>query len=786
MLLFAGLSIYIESNKNQLLSKLKDGLSKNINGKISYSKADISVWKHFPFIGLHLYDVDLSDSLNAPLLNMKEASIKVSVLQYFNNKTELRNLSLKNGFIHIYTDSSGYSNKYLLGSSNKDSTKPRKLLELNNAVLENVQIVLENRQKNKKYEAIFKELDADINTAGDVVTIELEEKAIIKGLGFNLTKGSYLKDQTFDTDIKLKYNKSKSHLSFGKSKIIINEQPYEIKGDFWLAGVGSFKLDVETVNAPFNKLQKIFADNIYGKLQNVQIHQPIDVTAQLQGSLGYKTIPKVTAAWKVKNNTLTTSVASFTNVSFDGTFNNEYAKGSPLTDENSAIVISGFKGNWEGIQLNGQKIIINNLVQPNFNMNLQSSTDLKSLNDKLGLRSIQFLSGNASLSFQYNGPLINDISLINKLNGNLNFTNGTIKYLPRNFTFKNCSGNIIFSEDQVRSNNMKFDLGSNKFTVNIAGTNLSGLSSNDVSQASIQCKVYTPELNVAELKTLFAGKTRVAFNKKKGNIITSAGKIDETLDHGKLQLFLNAGVVRYNNFIGHNLSGNVLFTNNDLHLSNVSINHAKGKLIVNADVKENRGKHSASANVKLQNVDVSKVFHAFDDFGQDGISHKNLNGNLTANTNVMIDIDNKGNIVPGTMNGFVDFSLKNGSLINYEPIQNIKNFVLKKRDMSNLSFAELKNKIEIKNNQVTIPRMEIQSSEIALFVEGLYDLKKKDSKIDIQVPLKGLKKRDSTYIPKNIGVNTKAGTSIYLEGKNDKNGNVKFGLNTTRTIRKLF
>jgi hypothetical protein len=106
--------------------------------------------------------------------------------------------------------------------------------------------------------------------------------------------------------------------------------------------------------------------------------------------------------------------------------------------------------------------------------------------------------------------------------------------------------------------------------------------------------------------------------------------------------------------------------------------------------------------------------------------------------------------------------------------------------MSNISFAELKNKFSINNFQVTIPRMEIQSSAIALFVEGLYDMKKVASRIDIQVPLKGLKKRDSSYVPTNIGVDAKAGTSIYLEGKNDKTGKVKFGLNTSRTLRKLF
>jgi hypothetical protein len=72
-------------------------------------------------------------------------------------------------------------------------------------------------------------------------------------------------------------------------------------------------------------------------------------------------------------------------------------------------------------------------------------------------------------------------------------------------------------------------------------------------------------------------------------------------------------------------------------------------------------------------------------------------------------------------------------------------------------------------------------------VDGTYDIKKTDTKVNIQVPLKGLKQRDSTFVPRNIGIDSKAGTSVYLEGKVDKKtGKVKFGLNTSRTIRKLF
>jgi len=786
LLLFIILSIYVQINKKEILSGFKDSLNKNIKGKLSYSDADISIWKHFPFIGLHIYNVKLTDSLSVPLLEMEEAAVKVSLLQYFNNKTSLRNLSAKNGYLHIITDTSGYTNKYLLQSQKKEKDSTKGGLELNHASLKNVRIILENRQKNKRYNVLFKKLDAKMKNSADELTIDLEQESLIEGLGFNLAKGSFLKKQSFETDLILHFNKKTEVLSFDETKVYISGHPYFLKGIFRLEETGSFVLDIKTTKAPFNNLRNIFAEKTANNIKDIQFEKPIDVTAKLEGSLAYRSIPKITASWKVKDNAITTPVVSLKQVSFDGSFTNEVIKGQPMTDENSGATLRSFKGNWDGISVSGDNITINNLVNPYANMSFQSATDLSALNNKLGLSSIQFVSGKASVNFNYSGLLSKDISLIDKLNGRLSFSNAVIKYIPRNFTFNNCSGNILFSEDRIEASNMKFGLGSNQFTVNVLGSNLSGLTAADVGKATIQCNVYSPSLNIGELTSLFGNRKRAAAKAGSGKILSAASKVDAALDHGKLQLQLKAGTVNFKNFHGTDLQGTVLFNNEDLMLNNVAVSHANGRLMINAAITNAGNQNKATAKINLQNVDVSKVFKAFDDFGQDGISHANIKGQLNALTNINLMIGQNGNLIPGTINGTVDFSLKNGNLINYEPLQNIKNFVLKNRDMSNISFAELKNKLSINNFRVTIPRMEIQSSAIALFVEGLYDMKKKDSRIDIQVPLKGLKKRDSSYVPQNIGITTKAGTSVYLEGKNDKTGNVKFGLNTSRTIKKLF
>jgi hypothetical protein len=785
LFLFAVLSVYIEINKKKILADFGSQLSKKMNGKISYNEADITIWKSFPFIGLQVSNARLADSMNIPLLKMEKISFRVSLLQYFRANTELNDVSLQNGFIHLFTDSSGYTNKYLYDKEPRaDQQKNR--LDINNAVLKNVRVVIENKQKNKRFDVLFKRLDAGIANSKNIIKIKLDQASQVNGLGFNLSKGSFLKGQLLKGFTRLRYDKEQALLSFEDGDFNIDGHPYSLKGNFWFRR-NSFDLSVITKQAPFEKLKHVFAENIYTDLKNIRLGKPVDVTAKLEGSLAYHTIPKVTAQWTVKDNSIKVPVADLTHCSFEGIFSNEIKKGLPFTDENSGITVSRFSGNWEGILLKSDKISITNLVHPVADMRLQSSTDLRSLNDKLGLNTIEFISGTASLDLHYNGPLEKDVDFIDKLNGRLRFSNGTIQYRPRDFTFRNCSGDVSFSPDMVQANDLRFDLGANHFNVDVAGTNPGALSAASPGAAVINCNVQIPSLDLAGLRSLFASKKAVeAPVKGRAKIFSATNKIDDVLDHGQLKIFLNARSVAYNNFKGKDLKGTVTFSGNDLFIYGVSVGHASGIMKIDANISQAGSMHHTSAKVKLDNVDVAAVFRAFDDFGQDGISYQNLRGRLNASTDISMVMDNAGNILPGSMNGTVVFSLKNGALVNYEPMQNIKGFVFKNKDMTNVAFAELKNTLEVNNYKIRIPRMEIQSTAIGMFVEGVYDLKKTGSKIEIQVPLKGLKQRDSSYVPQNIGINTKAGTSIYLEGKNDKTGKVKIGLNTTKTIRKLF
>jgi hypothetical protein len=154
------------------------------------------------------------------------------------------------------------------------------------------------------------------------------------------------------------------------------------------------------------------------------------------------------------------------------------------------------------------------------------------------------------------------------------------------------------------------------------------------------------------------------------------------------------------------------------------------------------------------------------------LTSKNISGNFSADINLVSMLDANNDLYKPANKGYVDFSLKDGRLVNFQPLMDIDNNFLKRRNLSDVSFAELTDRLDINGNDIFVHRMEISSTAVSMFVEGTYSFAN-NTDLSIQVPLHGQKKAGDEA-PKNKGVNSKTGMSIFLRAKDDKDGKLKF------------
>ncbi|MDB5203673.1 MAG: AsmA family protein [Ferruginibacter sp.] len=793
LVLFIGAYLYVTANKKKLIAQVTEQISEKLNGQVTIGDADITFFRSFPRIAVHVTNIEVRDTMFAshkhPFFKAKDNFFNINIFRLIAKKSPLKSLRIQDGSIYLFTDTSGYTNTYLLKGKKDPSGGPKKTaadISLNKIDLKNVRIILDDRKKEKLHDFQVDNLSVGLEDDGTDLFLSNDADMLVHSLAFNIPRGTFLKESTFTGDFKMKYGKVSQLLSFDSIDIKLAGQPFNLSGKFDLGDKNpEFSLRVHVRKADYERVKKLLPRRIDSSLSMVALDKPLDADAILHGPLRGGE-PYIFANWNVKKSTLATPFLDFDDASFTGFYMNEVVAGLPRKDPNSVISISNFTASWHGLPVQSKNIQILNLTIPELTCDLHSSFPLKALNDIIPTNSLQLNSGDAAIVLNYKGPIQRNNMTNSFLNGSILFRNGNIMYTPRNVEMKALTGTLLFNNSNVYLKDLQCTVLENKIVMNGTANNILTLINTEPNRVKIDYNIYSPSLNLGAFTFLLKNRNKVTVAKKedKKSFNKMAGQIDNMLEQSRVDVSLRAGNVVYRKFSANNLDANISLLQDRYLLNNISMNTAGGSMKLSGQLLNAGGQqHQATLNSTLTNVDVQKIFYAFNNFGQDGITSQSLEGILTSTANIAIRMDETGKVLPSSANGSVSFSLKNGALNNYEPIKKLQSFIFKNRDFDNIRFAELKDRLDISNGEIKINRMEIQSSVMSLYVEGLYS-QRGNTDISVQVPLNNLKKRAEDYNPENIGTDKKVGRSIFLRGRPGSDGNVKFKLDLFNKFNK--
>ena len=790
LVLYLAVYIYVRVNKEKILRDVAALVSKKVGGKLSIGNADISFFSHFPNVSVVLENTVLTDSLYQKhrhvFFQAKEVHAQLSILKLIRKSPPVKGIVVKEGSIFVFTDSSGYTNAYLMKpqkTENNNQASGVSKIELKRVLLEKMTFVLQDEQKNKFYDFAVNKLDASIDQQSDLtLDLDIDMDMLVKKMAFNLNRGVFLENQSVKGSFPLLYHPAQHLLSFEKTDLSIGGQDFELNGRFLLTAESPhFELKAASRKISYEKIKQLVPARISRSLSIVQLDKPLDVVVNISGPLTPGD-PKVMARWETNNSSLKTSFMDFEAAAFNGEYTNEVVPGLPRKDPNSSIRLQNFSATWHGLPVQADSISINNLSAPTLTCNLRSDFPLTALQDVLENNSLEFLEGQAKVDLNYNGPLQRNDQTNSFLNGTVSFSGGKINYVPRSVEMKAISGKISFKNSDLFVDSLHTVVYNNPLWIKGTASRLLTLLPTAPNSVQAEWFIYSPNLNLSAFSFLLKPRKKQAVLKRKKKGITS--NLDRFFDEGKLHVLFRAGKLGYRQFSAADVKADISFLNDSYLINNVSLLHAGGKMTLKGSLVTERSNHLRTRiDAKFDQVNVRHLFQAFENFGQDGITAESIGGRFSANVGASMLLNHKGDILPASLVSEVDFSLKDGELNNYEPMQKLQKFIFKKRDFENIRFAELKNKLSVSNETITIHPMQIQSSVMSLFVEGVYN-SKGNTDISIRVPLSNLKKRDSAYIPQNIEKGKKPGSSIYLRGRPGADGKINFTLDLFNKYKK--
>lgn len=777
--------IYVSVNKKSIIKEVTEEIGKKINGNVSIGDVELSFFRSFPKASVLLHNVLVTDTMFAQhhhaFFKAEEVFAELSIIKLVEKKSAINGIRIEKAAVFLFTDTSGYTNAYLLkpksNSSNVNDKTIQQKNQLKSIELKQVRITIDDKSKEKLYDGIINNLKVKMDDEDDKTLFSAKANIQVNNLAFNLSNGSFIKGKKFEGDFDFRLDKKLQQMQFDSINVKLDEQPFNISARFDLVKPDpQFSLIVHTKQIFYDFGKSLLTAKIVSALSIVTIDKKIDVDADITGPLNGGD-PLIFVNWKVTDAHLTTPFLNFDEATFSGYYTDEVIAGQPRRDPNSKINISSFSATWNGFPVSSNNIEILNLYHPLLNCDLSSNFPLIKLNELIGSSSIQLQSGVGAIDITYKGPIEKNNSTNSFVNGIVSFKNGNVLYAPRNVELKNVNGKLEFKNSNVLIENLQCNVLGNKIIMNGQAKNLLTLINTQPNKAIIDWNIYSPSLNLASFIYLLKSGTKVSHNSSSssGNKINKlAGNVDDVIDKGMLNVNLKTPELIFKKFEATNVNADLTLLENRYEINNVSMDHAGGHVNLKGSLityKDNY--HQAKVNASLENVDVNKIFAAFNNFGQNGIEAKNLEGKLTATVNAALALDDEGKAYPNSLESNVNFSLKNGALNNFEPVKKIQSIIFKKRDFDNIRFAELKDSLQIKNQEIKINRMEIQSNVLSMYVEGIYSMKG-NTDMSIQVPLSNLKKRSADYKPVNGGLDKRNGPSLYIRGRPGADGNIQF------------
>ena len=768
--------MYVLANKKSLISKVTTELNSRIKAEVLIGDFEPSLISTFPHVSLRISNLSLRDTMwkehHHDLLKAENVLIRLGMFSLFTGHPVVKKVIVEKASIYVFSDTSGYTNTYMFSSHDSSGKGSARKVAVPDVELNGVRLTLDLKARSKLYDFDIHRLNCNVAEKSDRLQLNLRMDVLVHSLAFNADSGSFVKEKPVEGKFTVDFYQEKKKLQFDDVQLKIADHPYTLSGMFDLLNAPIlYFLDVKTKQISYKEAASLISQNLTRKLERFNIEQPFDVHAVLDGTTRPNKTPVVTVDVQAENTTASTPKITLTDASFTARFSNRLDPKQRAVNNNSGFTFRDFSAKWEGVPFQSKLVTLNDLDHPVLRGDLQAHFDLKDANTLVGSNTLAFEKGTGDVNLIYRGPIMPGDTAAVSIVGSVLMKDADLTYLPRNLLFANSSGTIEFADKDVYVKDLKTTAANSPLIMNGSARNLVALLDKNPETINLDWMIRSTRLDLGNF-IAFLGKRNTRSRTSKKNISAVIKQLDRMLENCHVNLKLNSDRLTYKSFDASNLGAEVELSNDLISLKKVSLQHAGGSLNLSGSLAEKGTGNQLNISTHLNNVNVPVIFRAFDNFGQTGITDKNLKGRLDATVNLTGFVTDKAGVADNSLHGKIDFNLKEGELIDFEPIEKISAAALNNKGVSSVRFADLQNTMDLNGSRLTVNRMEIRSSAFTMFVEGLYDLKK-GSDLSIQIPLNNLTKSKSAFTLQNKGTKSKTGVSLWLRAKSTDENKAK-------------
>lgn len=685
-------------------------INKSLNAEVQIDDVQLSLIKDFPYASVRFSGVRVKEALNKPskyyLLIAENISLQFNIWDLLNKKYRIKSIRFDNLEIgpRVYADGSDNFHfwKKTDGNSNDNFD-----FEIQRIIIHNLHVRYMNDASVSLVDLHVPEFVAKGNFGSGRYNLDLAGNIMLHDIK---TQGiSYVKERELKLLLALDADSRTGVFTIAKGQVETGKLKLTAAGSLqYSEKQKNVNLDIAATGSTLEEMLSMVPQKYQKDLQGYKFQGRGDVKAKISGNFEGNHIPAVNVSLAMQNGTVAErkSGVSLRNASALVAYNvDQDGKGESLT-------VSNLKANLGDGFVNGSLFMLG-FSSTAIKCNLNISLNLSELQQFLKYEHFTSMSGWFKLNAAFDGRIA-DISLPVKsdflnssFSGKGSIQNANLGLKSYDLPINGLQSIFAFNGNDLQLQQLSFKVGRSDFNLNgTLGNLLSWIFVKD-QVLSITGSLTTQRFDWDELSGAQQGSTSEYQFRLPGDISIS-------------DLQIRSNNFTFEKFSATGLTGMAQLRSKVLSVTNIAMLTSQGRVTGQAIINAQAEKYSLlQAKARLEKVNVKMLFTQFNNFGQQGLKDENLEGQVTADIVFAASMKNNLDIDLGSIKTHGDIMIENGRLVNYSPMQSLSTF-LKVDDLTDIHFATMHNQIDIADQVIYIPAMEIKSSALDLKLLGTH------------------------------------------------------------------
>ena len=717
LLFLAGTGIILfQVNKNKIKQQILVELNEELSALVDVKEITFDFFRHFPNITANFKQVTIfspedfsskySDKVSIDtLLNVNNIYFNINSIGLIKKEIIFNSIILNEGWLNIILNEKGINN-YQIFKSKKNNESQSLTLNFKSVLFKNLFLEFHDLGKGLVIKTLIDEHKTSIKNNNSF--LKLHTKITIHEI---LSKGTLIlsnKSLTADVDLSIKdkvFTISAGNLDYSGVRINISGT-LEKKDNLYI------NWHINSSDNKVKNLIQLIPESIQKKFKALKVEGNLALSGTINGILGNNKYPHINFNFNIKQGMFYDPKTNlkFTNITASGDLDN----GKQHKASSTVLKINSFQTQIGGETIHGT-YQLRNLEKPEIKITTTGTFKLEEFKKLIPDSNAEILNGYARVNVSFTGKLkrFKKISLhdLEKFNpaGQIELVDVNFKSPKRPIVYSSISGNISLGE-HFQMHDLSLSINNNPITMNGEVRNVLSYLNQKKKALFITGNVESPNF---DLKTIIPVKE----NRTSGNKTVSAIHLPKYID---ARIKLHAEKLSYRKFHTENFKGSLLYSAGSLLLDNVSFNSMDGQTNGSINIFEQSDTIlQMHVSASVNNIDIHKLFFQMGNFGQTFIRDENLEGKVSGNVKFYSEWSSDLKMDKKSIIAESKYLIENGKLVNFEPIQKLSGFIAVE-ELKDINFSRLENDVFIKNEIITIPLMEINSSAFNIEASGIH------------------------------------------------------------------